>query len=286
MPPFRSAFLGAAVAFACACASSVFAQTPAAVPAHIVPVVIKLDDVDTNKSGYLSARWRRVADLAFERKIKISLGVIADSLENPRPDYVSWLNNLRSSGLVEFWFHGYDHAVRPVGDKQAAEFSALSYEEQKARFEKSQALALAVLGAPFRAYGPPGGGNLHPTPEDMQATARVLSEDAAMKVWLYSKPHDELSRALTAAGKVFVLDRVWQVNIEQPLFVPNFAKFVEGYEKYAPKRGYFVVQGHANKWDDARWAEFVKIVDYLQANKIPTVLPSELAATLSSQPQN
>lgn len=251
-------------------------------PTPIVPVVLKLDDVRTNDSGYLSARWRRVGDLALERKLKVSLGVIADSLENPKPDYVNWLKNLQTSGLVEFWFHGYDHGVRPVGDKQAPEFSARSYEEQKALFDKSQALALAVLGAPFRTYGPPGGGNLHPTAEDMRATARVLADDPAMKVWLYPKPHDELSRSLPASGKVVVLDRVWAVNIEQPLFLPNAAKFIEGYEKHAAGRRYFVLQGHPNKWDDARWAEFVKIIDYLQANKIPTVLPAELAASLAA----
>lgn len=266
-------------------ASGLLARTPPA-PANIVPVVIKLDDVRTNDSGYLSARWRRVGDLALERKIKISLGVIATSLESAKPDYVAWLRKMQDSGLVELWFHGYDHGVRPVGDKQAAEFTARGYEEQKAIFDKSQALALARIGVPFRAYGPPGGGDLSPSREDMDATARVLAEDPAMKVWLYPKPHDELSRALTAAGKVLVLDRVWQVNIEQPLFVPNFEKFVDGYNKHAAKRRYFVLQGHANKWDDARWAEFVKIIDYLQQNKIPAVLPSELAATLSAQPQD
>lgn len=262
------------------CACALAAQpAPTAAP---VPVVLKLDDVRTNDSGHLSARWRRVGDLALERKIKISLGVIADSLENPKPEYLAWLRKMQDSGLVEFWFHGYDHAVRPVGEKEAAEFTARSFDEQKARFAKSQALAIARIGAPFRAYGPPGGGNLHPSVEDMQATARVLSEDPAMKVWLYPKPHDELSRALSSAGKVLVLDRVWQVNIEQPLFVPNSAKFIEGYEKHAAKRRYLVLQGHPNKWDDARWAEFVKIIDYLEQNKIPTALPSELAASLSA----
>lgn len=262
-----------------ASASVASAQTPAAAP---VPVVLKLDDVRTNDNGHLSARWRRVGDFARERQIKVALGVIANSLETAKPDYVRWLDAMQESGLVEFWFHGYDHGVRPVGDKQAAEFTARSYAEQKAIFAKSQTLALAKIGASFRTYGPPGGGNLHPSAEDMEATARVLSEDPAMRVWLYPKPHDALSRALSASGKVLVLDRVWQVNLEQPLFVPNLAKFVEGYEKHAAGRRYFVLQGHPNKWDDARWAEFVKIIDHLQANRIPIVLPSELAATLSS----
>lgn len=281
MSPLRSVFL----LISGACASSALCAEKAPPPAHIVPVVLKLDDVRTNDSGHLSARWRRVGELARERKLKLSLGVIANSLENAKPEYLAWLRGLQDSGLVELWFHGYDHGVRPVDGKEAAEFTARSYEEQKAIFEKSQALAAAKIGAPFRTYGPPGGGNLHPTADDLRATARVLAEDSAIKVWLYPKPHDEISRTLSSAGKVLVLDRVWPVNIEQPLFVPNPEKFIDGYNKHAAKRQYFVLQGHPNKWDDARWADFLKLIDYLQANQIPTVLPSELAASLSAQPQ-
>lgn len=271
-----------ALAALAASALSALAQTPLPAPGKIIPVVLKLDDVRTNDSGYLSARWRRVGELAKQRKIKISLGVITNSLENAKPDYIAWLRDLQASGLVELWFHGYAHDVRPVGDKEAAEFSARSYDEQKAIFAKSQALVTAKLGAPFTAYGPPGGGNLPPTDDDIRASARVLADDPAMKVWLYPKPHDDVSRALTAAGKVFVLDRVWAVNVEQPLFVPNPEKFATGYVKNAANRDYFVIQGHPNKWDDARWAEFVKLIDYLQQHQIPTALPSELAATLSA----
>jgi hypothetical protein len=264
-----------------ACVSPLLrAQTPP--PAHIVPIVFKLDDVRTNDSGHLSDRWRRLLPLVQERKIKLSLGVIADSLENAKPDYIAWIKAMHDTGLVEFWFHGYDHGVRTVGDTEAAEFTARSYEEQKERFAKSQALAQEKLGFSFQTYGPPGGGKMKISDADLDATARVLTDDPAMKVWLYPGPMDERGQKLTDAGKVTVLDRVWAVNIEQPLFVPNPEKFIEGYNKYSDKRCYFILQGHANKWDDARWLKFIKIIDYVTQNKIPTVLPSELAASLKT----
>ena len=258
-------------------------RAQSAPPAHIVPVVIKLDDVRTNDSGFLSTRWRRLGDLVRERKIKLSLGVIANSLEGSKPAYFAWLREMHDTGLVEFWFHGYDHGVRTVGDTEAAEFTARSFAEQQERFAKSQKLAQEKLGFSFQTYGPPGGGKLAITDADLDATVRVLTEDSAMKVWLYPMPIDARGQKLTDAGKVTVLDRVWAVNLEQPLFVPNPEKFIAGYNKYAAGRRYFVLQGHANKWDDDRWAAFLKIIDYLVENKIPTVTPTELAASLKAK---
>ena len=76
---------------------------------------------------------------------------------------------------------------------------------------------------------------------------------------------------------MLILDRVPQVNIEQPLFVPSAEKFISAYSKFTKGRSYYILQGHPNQWDDARWAEFVKLVDCLKENKIPIVFPSELA---------
>jgi len=257
------------------------AETPPPL-AHIVPIVIKLDDVRTNDSGHLSERWQRLLDLVRERKIKLSLGVIANSLEGDKPAYFTWIKAMHDTGLVEFWFHGYDHGVRTVDGVEAAEFTALSYEEQKEHFAKSQKLAKEKLGFTFQTYGPPGGGKMPISDADLDATVRVLTEDPSMKVWLYPKPMDARAEKLNAAGKITVLDRVWAVNIEWPLFVPNSGKFITDYNKYAASRKYFVLQGHAAKWDDARWPEFLKIIDYVTQNKIPTVLPTELAASLST----
>ncbi|HEY0945085.1 MAG TPA: DUF2334 domain-containing protein [Opitutaceae bacterium] len=255
---------------------------PAASPIPAVPVILKLDDVRTNDSGKISERWRRVGELARQRNLKIALGVICDSLEGNKPAYFSWLKELQASGLVELWFHGYDHAVWKGADGKAlSEFGGRSFEDQLDRFARSQKLAQEKLGLTFSTFGPGGGGSLH---QDA-ATARAMAEEPGMKVWLYPSPLDDQGRQLAAAGKVTILDRVWQVNLEQPLFVPNYQKFVEGYSKYAAKRRYFVLQGHPNKWDDARWAEFLKIVDFITENKIPTVTPTELAASLKASGQ-
>ena len=40
-------------------------------------------------------------------------------------------------------------------------------------------------------------------------------------------------------------------------------------------RDCFVLQGHPNQWDDARFAEFVKLVEYLQAQGVTFTTPYE-----------
>lgn len=248
-----------------------------------VPVVLKVDDLSVRGNGTVSERWKRITDFAIERNIKLSIGLIAKSLEGDKPAYSAYLKDLQKSGLIEFWFHGYDHGVHKEGDagKDYAEFSNRPYEEQKRRFAISQKLAVEKLGAAFTCYGPPGGGNTPASDADWDASARVMAEDPAMKLWLYPKALDERGAKLQSAGKVTILDRVYQVNIEQPLFVPNPGKFIEAYVKYSAGRRYFILQGHPDQWDEARWNAFVKLVDYLQQNQIPIITPSE-AATLAA----
>jgi hypothetical protein len=272
LPLVLSALLGIAAPLAA------FAQDDAP-PARIVPVVLKLDDVRTNASGWLSERWRRLGDLARDRNIKLSLGVIADSLENPKEGYVSWLREMQETGRAELWFHGYDHAVwtDEAGVKRC-EFYGRPYEDQLDRFVRSQKLAQEKLGFSFATFGPGGGGQ---GASQDAATLRAMAEAPGMAVWLYPSPIDDAGRQLAAAGKITILDRVWQVNIEQPLFLPNYEKFVAGYNQHAAKRDYFVLQGHPAKWDDARWAEFVRIIDYITRHNIPTLTPTQLALTLN-----
>jgi peptidoglycan/xylan/chitin deacetylase (PgdA/CDA1 family) len=248
-------------------------------PDPLVPVVLKLDDLSTG-GGNVPAPWRKLVDLAKERNLKITIGLIAKSLEGDKPNYFKWLKEVQDTGLVELWYHGYDHGVRTVDGKQYAEFSLRTYEEQKERFTMSQDLARKVLGAPFTVYGPPGGGNTPPSDADLEATARVMQEDPDMKYWLYPKALDALGSKVEEAGKVRVLDRVYQVNIEQPLFVPASDKFIAGYSKFAKGRKYYIVQGHPAQWDAKRWEEFIKIIDFLQENKIPVVTATEVAKQL------
>lgn len=232
-------------------------------------IVLKLDDLATDAAGGVPPAWKRLTDFALERKLKISVGVITQSLATATPAYLDYIKDLRHTGLVELWFHGYDHRQWEENGRKLQEFKGTPYEHQKDHFVRSQALAREKLGFGFTVFGAPFNAC-----DD--TTLRVLAEDPAISVVLYANP----SARDRLPGKV-VLDRVGDVNIETPLFVPDAAKFIDGYLRHAAGRRYYVIQGHPAQWADARWAEFVKLVDFLQANHIPVLTAAELAASLA-----
>ncbi|RRJ96935.1 DUF2334 domain-containing protein [Opitutaceae bacterium TAV4] len=235
-------------------------------PDPLPAIVLKLDDLTTRKD-IVPPAWKRLTDFALERKIKISIGVIANSLEGDKPAYFNYIKELQKTGLIEFWFHGYDHRMWEEGGVKLQEFKGTSYEHQKEHFEKSQKLAREKLGFAFTIFGSPFNG-FDP------ATMRVLSEDSDIQIFLYGNPRD------TSSGKI-ILDRVFGVNIEDPTFVPNPEKFISGYIGKAKGRRFYVIQGHPGSWKDERWDNFVRIVDFLQKHRIPILTPSELVEVFS-----
>jgi peptidoglycan/xylan/chitin deacetylase (PgdA/CDA1 family) len=255
----------------------VLAAEPVLPPRAVPPVIIlKLDDL-RQVEGKVPGPWLKVADFLRERKIKASIGVITQTLAEASPPYVQWIKERHASGEIEFWFHAWDHATwTNDAGKKLSEFSGRSFEEQWARFERSQRLAREKLGFVFETFGPPGGGSLA---HQDAATARVMAEEPSMKVWLYPSPIDAVGSRLAAAGKVTVLDRVWAVNLEGGVGAPDFARFVAGYAKN-PDRAYFVLQGHPTHWAGERFAEFVKIVDFLTEQGAVFMTPLEYAESL------
>ncbi|CAN5735631.1 hypothetical protein BH09VER1_BH09VER1_39820 [soil metagenome] len=252
-------------------AAKVTALKPAKVTAvrtKPATIIIKVDDLKTNASGVMPAAWNRFADMIKQRHLKAGIGIICNSLEGEKPKYFQWIKDQQASGLFEFWNHGYDHLEWKEGDKTLHEFQGPSYETQKQHVAQSQALAKAKLGFALAVFGPGYGAT-----DDN--TVKVLEEDPDTKIWLYSKPlgaDDKLPK-----DKV-ILDRIWQVNIEHPTFVPNFEMVKAGYE-HNPTRDYFVIQGHPSHWKEEGWAEFEKMLDYFTAQGAVFMTPSEYVAS-------
>jgi len=256
-------------------AADATAQTPAPV------IILKLDDLKfTSASAPIAPRWLQLADYIQKNKLKASIGIICSSLENGNAAYVQWIKDLHERQIIEFWFHGYDHATHKVDGVDYSEFTGRPYDEQKAHFDKALKLAEDKLGFPLHAFGPPGGGTKGTCDAN---TVQVMADVPAMKVWLYPQPMDDVGRELEAKGKVTILDRVWAVNIENPLFVPSLAKLQAGYEKSAAQRKYFVLQGHPTHWTDEGWDQFTKICDYLTAKGCVFMTPSEYVQSMSKK---
>lgn len=245
-------------------------------------IILKLDDL-SQKEGTILPAFRKMAEPLEARKIKGSFGLIcavpwpgAQPLQDSGPEYIEWVKKLHASGQIEFWFHGWDHAGHTVDGENCCEFNHRSYEEQKERFDRSQKLALEKLGFGFQTFGPGGGISKYPTYDDN--TVKVMGDVPYMKVWLYPKPLDEAGKKLEAQGKVTILDRVMDVNLEKKVGEPDFDWFLKGYSQN-PDREYFVLQGHPNTWDDAKFDEVLKIIDFLIEQKAVFMTPSEYAVS-------
>lgn len=225
-------------------------------------VVLKLDDL-VAKGGKVPPRWQRIADFAEQRRIKVSIGIICRSLENDAPDYFAEIKRQAATGLVEFWHHGYDHRRWTEGDVTYCEFHKTSREHQAEHLLRGQRLAKEKLGITFTVFGAPYNAT-------DATTADVMAADMPdIKVWLYGK-------ASMSGGK-FIAGRVKNIGIEAPVHKPNYAALVKGFEEHRAKNHrYHVLQGHPASWDDAAFAEFVRIVDYLAAQGCTFVFPSEL----------
>ncbi len=256
------------------------ASPAAVVPTNLAPrkqppvIIIKLDDLKQVK-GKVHPAWQKVADYLESRKIKASMGVICQTLEEATPEYAKWLRERQESGRIEFWFHGWDHAVHEESGEKYNEFSHRSYEDQRKRFDDSQRLAREKLGFTFATFGPGGGVGSASFDE---TTLRVMADEPGMRIFLYPKPLDEAGQKLAAAGKVTILDRVWDVNIEGAVGVPDVKRLMQGYAKH-PDREYFVLQGHPAMWAGERFDEFGRIVDFLIEQKAVFMTPGEYVAS-------
>ena len=193
--------------------------------------------------------------LLQESDIKASYGIIGFSLEEDNKAYFDWIKDLHASGRIEFWNHGYRNRK---GTDKTGEFEG-SFEEQKASLERTQRLAKEKLGIELRAFGPHWSGT-------NAATARALEGIPEIKMWFYG-PKD---------SSKFVFPRV--LTLENPTHVPDFAKFKAAYERVGHDKKCLALQGHPNSWNDERWDNFVKIIDYLKSKGCVFMTPSEYMA--------
>lgn len=226
-------------------------------------IILKLDDVTpqgAHGSVPVSARWQRVADFVEQNHIKAAFGIIGYSLEQDNQAYFNWIRRWNKKGIIEFWNHGY---LNRKAEDKAGEFER-SYEEQKSSLEKTQRLSREKLGIELNTFGAHWSGT-------NDATARALAGIPEIRMVFYDPP---------VSGK-HLFKRV--LTIENPTFVPDFEKFKTLYMKNAKNEPCLALQGHPNAWDDARWAGFVKIIQFLKEQNCVFMTPSEYLAQNGSR---
>lgn len=219
-------------------------------------VILKLDDVVDGPEGQVvSERWQRVTDFLEKKKIKSSFGVIGYSLVEDNPHYFQWVKKINGKGLVEFWNHGF--LERKAEDPQG-EFEK-DYDNQLRSLQLTDSLAKVKLGITFRVWGPHWSG----TNSD---TDRALAQVPSIRM-TFGAPDKPVY------FKGIVLPRI--IDLEYPTHNPDFEKFVAAYKNLKDKTFLSYLQGHPNSWDEQRWEQFVKIIDFLQSEGVVFVIPSE-----------
>src|SRR6187402_167295 len=100
-------------------------------------VVLKLDDLFA-ADGRIPDRWLRIADFSAQRRLKLSMGLIGNSLDADHPDYFAGLHRLLDTGLIELWHHGYDHRRWDEAGVTCCEFSKTSRAHQHDHLARTQ----------------------------------------------------------------------------------------------------------------------------------------------------
>ena len=229
-------------------------------------VILKLDDIVAASNGQIiSDRWERVSDYLETKKIKAAFGIIGFSLEEDNPAYFNWITERANRGLIEFWNHGF---WRRTQNDSIGEFER-SYEKQFYSLQMTNNLAKAKLGLNLTTWGPHWSG----INED---TDRALSQIPEIKI-TFGVPDNPVH------FKGFVIPR--KINLEYPTHNPDFEAFKSAYLSRKDDLDWFYLQGHPMSWDDRRWENFVKIVEFLESEKVYFVTPSELLEIVTAKRQ-
>lgn len=200
-------------------------------------IILKSDDF------VLSDQWKRYIQYIENKQIKACLGVVAKELFNE--SLCVWSRSLLKKNNFEFWNHGLTH---DCGDHP--EFKGSSYEEQLDHIRNAQKIFKDNLGITPLAFGAP----CNMIDEN---TSRALIDIEDIKIWLYGKK----------GWSGITLER-WG-NIEVPTGHPDYQQFVENYDQgHWEQYDCLVFQIHPGWWEDRRWEEFEKIIDFLTEKEV------------------
>jgi len=213
-------------------------------------VMLKADDFLPEANGALSSGWQKFIFYVMLRQVHCGCGLIGYSLESGGPNYARLIRNLAKTGMFEFWNHGYTHRL---WDEQHTEFKKVRYTEQYEHILRAQRLAKERTGITMHTFGAPGNAF-------DENTLQALEQFDEIKVWLFGDP---------AASKL-VLEHT--TDIEHPTSNPSYAEFIKAYRA---SRDYLVLQIHPRKWNEAQFAEFFKVMDFLFQQQVTFVMPYE-----------
>lgn len=200
----------------------------------MIKVILKLDDfygIFPNKI------LRNLHKFLLKENVKVNWGIIGNKLENFSKKQIKETKEALSTGLYSFFNHGYFHNMN--------EFSLLNEEEQYQHLIKTQDIIKDKLGFDCVTFAAPCNAL---NDESLSA----LNRTSAIKYWLYGK--DEF-RGINIKRTL---------NIEVPLFRPNYKNFKEAFKNYHNEP--LCLQCHPNQWKLLDFWRFKQIIRFLKKN--------------------
>lgn len=219
--------------------------------------IIKADDVRRP-----TEQWQRFVDVSRDKGVKVSLGVICDSLADPSPEYVTWLRDLDQSSQVELWQHGWDHKHwTDAAGNALREFRGSGFAHQHKHYHEAKAAMTRVLGRPPLAFGAP----YNAMDDD---TFKIINADADMRlVFAYNDRglEEKIPAMMTLRGE------------HDGTGKPNFEKFKADYAKKSDLH-FAAIQFHPQNFAEEHFEEYLKILDFLLTEGWQFMLPREYVA--------
>lgn len=221
--------------------------------------LLKLDDVHYGDNGEtVPPRWNRLMDYLVANNQKVGLGIIGYSLADGPQDFFDWIKHYDAMPNIEFWAHGFRNRMSMDEEGEMEK----PYNEQYRSLFMTDSLAKARLGITLSTWGP------HWTGVNTD-TDIALSRIPSIRLALGNP-----KGAKHFKGYVFETP-LW---MEYPVHNPNYDEFVKHYRELGDSLGCFYLQGHPNSWDDTRWDNFTRIIEFLHGEGVLFVTPSELMA--------
>jgi peptidoglycan/xylan/chitin deacetylase (PgdA/CDA1 family) len=223
--------------------------------------IIKADDI-RNKTK----NWQRFFELSKQKNVKVSAGIICNSLSKDKKIYSKWLVEYAESGWVEFWNHGWDHKRWKDDINKKSEFHATGYEHQKKHFDDSQNVMKEILGKMPISFGTP----YNAKDED---TLKIINDNKDCRLFF--------SYSSKGVKKIFAPMKLRGEH--DGTAKPNFLKFKMDYEKKGKGLSFTAIQFHPNGFSDKHFREYEKIIDFLLTDGWVFMLPHEYVSSLDKK---
>lgn len=220
-------------------------------------IVLKLDDL--TDAPYAREGFDRVAHLLAERKIPASFGLMTESCADNghKADYYALIRRWATTGEIEIWHHGWDHA--------RGEFKDASEAVQREHLQRGCAVVQEKLGITLHTFGAP-------FDEIDDSTITAMNATPQLNVW-FARPVRAPTNAVLLSNRS---------RLESRVGVIDYDGFVASFKKNAGKP-YLVLTAHPPYWKDESFVAFSRVLAFCVQAGCRFVTPTQMAAELRNE---